>query len=138
MDEIRQDLTVSGDAISGSILDIPAGLRRVFTLNAYDTGGKLTYYGVIEVDMVIGEVVPINIELWRVQEFLPAGTLACKWQSLCSCSNLSDLGGSQSCGRATDLFRTVGHLTTITSAAEQGFFEMPFTLMAWVDRWLAV
>ena len=40
MTEIRRDLTVSGDTITGTVQGIPAGNSRLFTLNGYDVVGK--------------------------------------------------------------------------------------------------
>jgi WD40 repeat protein len=64
--EIRQELTISGNTISGTIAGIPAGSQRTFVFNGYDINGNLIFRGSTEVDMAAGEVVPVNIAVRRI------------------------------------------------------------------------
>ena len=73
MEEIRQDLTISGELATGTVEDIPAGNARLFTLNGYDAAGTLIYSGSSEVDLPAGEVVPVQITMRRVDTSVPSG-----------------------------------------------------------------
>ena len=59
--EVRQDLTVSGDTVTGTITDIPAGPDRLFTLNGYDASGILTYTGSATATVIAGQQVTVRI-----------------------------------------------------------------------------
>lgn len=61
--EVRQDLTVSGDTVTGTITDIPAGPDRMFTLNGYDASGILTYTGSATATVIAGQQVTVRIVL---------------------------------------------------------------------------
>jgi hypothetical protein len=61
MAEIRQALTISGNAISGTVRGIPAGSGRLFTLNGYDGSDVLTYIGSATATIVAGETVQVGI-----------------------------------------------------------------------------
>ena len=63
MDEIRQDLTIDGDVITGIVQNIPAGEERRFVLNGYDSSGNLAYSGSAIADVVAGEQVTIRITM---------------------------------------------------------------------------
>jgi len=66
IEEIRQDLSISGELATGTVEDIPAGNNRLFTLNGYDAAGDLVYSGSSEVELPAGEVVPVQITMRRV------------------------------------------------------------------------
>ena len=66
MAEIRQELTISGETITGTVKGIPAGNARLFALNGYDAAEMLVYSGSTQVDMPVGEVVPVRITMRRV------------------------------------------------------------------------
>ena len=63
MDEIRQDLTINENVITGIVQNIPAGNERRFTLNGYDSSGKLAYSGSAIADVVAGEQVTVRITM---------------------------------------------------------------------------
>ena len=63
MDEIRQDLTIDGDVITGIVRDIPAGDERRFVLNGYDSSGNLAYSGSAIADVVAESQVTVRITL---------------------------------------------------------------------------
>ena len=63
MDEIRQDLTIDEDVITGIVRDIPAGDERRFVLNGYDSSGKLAYSGSAIADVVAESQVTVRITL---------------------------------------------------------------------------
>ena len=63
MDEIRQDLTIDGDVITGIVQNIPAGEERRFVLNGYDSSGNLAYSGSAIADVVAGEQVTVRITM---------------------------------------------------------------------------
>ena len=61
MTEIRQNLTISGNTITGTVHGIPAGSNRLFTLNGYDASGDLTYTGSANATVVAGQQVTVRI-----------------------------------------------------------------------------
>ena len=63
MDEIRQDLTIDEDVITGIVRDIPAGDERRFVLNGYDSSGDLAYSGSAIADVVTESQVTVRITL---------------------------------------------------------------------------
>ena len=63
MDEIRQDLTINENVITGIVQNIPAGDERRFTLNGYDSSGNLAYSGSAIADVVAGEQVTVRITM---------------------------------------------------------------------------
>ena len=71
MDEIRQDLTISGTRATGTVRGIPAGADRLFTLNGYDSSEGLAYTGSATADVIAGEQVTVRITMRRVGA--PAG-----------------------------------------------------------------
>lgn len=66
MEQIRQELVVSGDVITGTIRGIPAGTARTFTLNGYDRFGRLVYSGSQQTDILPGQMASVAITLRRV------------------------------------------------------------------------
>lgn len=66
MAEIRQNLTISGNTITGSIRGIPAGSNRLFTLNGYNASGAMTYTGSGQATIVAGKSVTVRIEVRSV------------------------------------------------------------------------
>ena len=64
--DIRQDLTVTGDTITGTVTGIPAGSDRLFTLNGYDVAGILTYTGSATAAVIAGQQVVVRIIVNRV------------------------------------------------------------------------
>jgi hypothetical protein len=63
MSDLRQALIVSGSLVTGTVTDIPAGKGRLFTLNAYDASGVMTYTGGNTADVVAGERVRVEVTL---------------------------------------------------------------------------
>ena len=61
MEEMRVELTISEDKASGTVMGIPAGQKRRFTVNGYDAVGKVAYTGSAEVDLPAGKVVPVHV-----------------------------------------------------------------------------
>ena len=61
MSEMRQDLTVSGTAITGTVRSIPAGTNRTFTINCYNSAGALTYTGSSTTTVTAGQEVRVPI-----------------------------------------------------------------------------
>jgi ribosomal protein L21 len=68
MTEIRQYLTISGNIVSGTVRDIPAGANRFFTLNGYDASGTLTYTGSSVAEVIPGENITVRITLKRLSQ----------------------------------------------------------------------
>ena len=66
MAEIRQDLAISGDTVTGLVQDIPAGTNRLFALNGYDSSGSLIYSGSATTDVIAGQQVTVRITMRRV------------------------------------------------------------------------
>jgi hypothetical protein len=61
MVQIRQNLTISGNTITGTVRGIPAGAGRLFTLNGYDASGTLTYTGSATATIVAGQTAQVAI-----------------------------------------------------------------------------
>lgn len=61
MTTVREDLTVSGNAISGTVRGIPAGSNRLFTINGYSSSGSLTYTGSSTAAVTAGQQVTVRI-----------------------------------------------------------------------------
>lgn len=61
-----ETLSVSGNAISGTVRQLPAGANRKFVLNCYDAAGSLAYTGETTADVVAGQLVSISIRLLAV------------------------------------------------------------------------
>jgi hypothetical protein len=62
----KEALSVSGNAISGTVRQLPAGANRKFVLNCYDAVGSLAYTGETTADVVAGQLVSISIRLLAV------------------------------------------------------------------------
>jgi hypothetical protein len=63
MNEIRQNLTISGDTVTGTVREIPAGSNRLFTLNGYDSSGNLLYSGSATANVIAGQEVTVRITI---------------------------------------------------------------------------
>jgi formylglycine-generating enzyme required for sulfatase activity len=63
MAEVRQELTISGDTVSGTVRGVPAGTGRVFTINGYDAGGSVVYTGAATAEVLAGQQVTVRIVL---------------------------------------------------------------------------
>jgi len=61
MEEMRVDLTISGATPNGTVMGIPAGDQRQFTVNGYDASGAVAYTGSATLDLPAGEVVPVHV-----------------------------------------------------------------------------
>ncbi len=68
MDEIRQDLTIDEDTITGVVQNIPAGNELRFTLNGYDSSDNLVYSGSAMADVVAGEQVTVRITMKKQED----------------------------------------------------------------------
>ena len=61
MAEMRQNLTISGNSITGTVRGITAGVNREFTINCYDSASQLTYTGSSSATVVAGQQVVVSI-----------------------------------------------------------------------------
>ena len=61
MAEMRQNLVISGNSITGIVRGISAGANRLFTLNGYDSSGSLTYTGSAGATVVAGQQVTVSV-----------------------------------------------------------------------------
>jgi hypothetical protein len=66
MAEVREDLTISGGIMGGTVRGIPAGENRKFQINAYDVSGTVSYSGEAIADVVAGSLVTVSISLSAV------------------------------------------------------------------------
>ena len=66
MEDIREDLTITGESVSGTVTSIPAGTNRLFTLNGYDSSENLVYTGSSRADVEPGQQVTVRITMRRV------------------------------------------------------------------------
>ena len=78
MAEIRQNLTISGNTISGTLRGISAGANRLFTLNGYDSSGSLTYTGSAGATVVAGQMVTEEIPVRSISAGQPTAQLEAK------------------------------------------------------------
>ena len=61
MTTITASLSVSGNALTGFVRDIPAGNNRTFTINGYSSSGDLTYTGSATASVSAGQRVRVEI-----------------------------------------------------------------------------
>jgi len=85
MDSIQTELTLSGGHLEGEV-DVPAGRKRKFEVQARDQSNRLIYRGSTTVDVVPGETIDLTINLYPV---VPLVKLSPRFQeveanSLCS------------------------------------------------------
>ena len=66
MEDIREDLTITGESVSGTVTSIPAGTNRLFTLDGYDSSENLVYTGSARADVTAGQQVTVGITMRRV------------------------------------------------------------------------
>lgn len=66
MSNITEALSINGSSMSGTVIRIPAGADRLFTLNTYDSSGSLNYTGSAMADIVVGELVRVEVTLRSV------------------------------------------------------------------------
>ena len=66
MSDITAELSANGASWSGTVVGIPAGADRLFTLNTYDAGGSLNYTGSALADIVAGEKARVEVTLRSV------------------------------------------------------------------------
>ena len=66
MAEIRQNMTINGDTVSGEVRGIPAGNDRLFTVNGYDSSGNLIYSGGTRARVIAGQQVSVRITMRRM------------------------------------------------------------------------
>ncbi len=64
MDTIVAELTVTDDAVEGSIEDIPAGDNRHFEVFVYNDASELTYFGEANANVPAGQTIVLNITLY--------------------------------------------------------------------------
>jgi hypothetical protein len=67
MDEIREELTFEDDEATGVVV-VPAGLRRLFTLNGYGEAGTLLYSGAENADVIADSKVRVAIVMRPVSD----------------------------------------------------------------------
>ena len=65
MEEIRQELSISGNAVTGVVRDIPAGRDRLFTINGYDAGENLIFSGSEPAEVIANQRVQVFILMKR-------------------------------------------------------------------------
>jgi len=65
MDSIQTELTLSGGHLEGEV-DVPAGRKRKFEVQARDQSNRLIYRGSTTVDVVPGETIDLKINLYPV------------------------------------------------------------------------
>ena len=65
MEDVRQELTINDNVVTGLVRNIPAGEDRLFTLNGYDSSGSLAYTGSATADVVAGQQVTVRITMKR-------------------------------------------------------------------------
>lgn len=65
MDSIQTELTLSGGHLEGEV-DVPAGRKRKFEVQARDQSNRLIYRGSTTVDVVPGETIDLTINLYPV------------------------------------------------------------------------
>jgi hypothetical protein len=64
MDSLRGELTIGSDDVArGTVTGIQPGQERLFTLNAYDSDGLLTYSGSSTADVKAGQTTQVHIAL---------------------------------------------------------------------------
>ena len=63
MDDVRQELSIQDNVVTGLVRNIPAGDDRLFTLNGYDSSGNLAYTGSATADVVAGQQVTVRITM---------------------------------------------------------------------------
>jgi len=66
--EIRQDLLISDDRVTGVVKGIPAGSSRLFTIDGYDASNSLIYRGSEQAEVIANQRVQVVIILKRVAE----------------------------------------------------------------------
>lgn len=71
--EMKQQLTISGNTITGTVIGIPAGSDRRFTLNGYNASGALTYTGSTTATITAGQPAIVRIPVKKVGA-APTGT----------------------------------------------------------------
>jgi len=65
MDTVRTELTLSGGHLEGEV-DVPAGRKRKFEVQARDQSNRLIYRGSTTVDVEPGETIDLTINLYPV------------------------------------------------------------------------
>ena len=63
MDDIRQELSIQDNVVTGLVRNIPVGGNRLFTLNGYDSSGNLVYAGSATADVVAGQQITVRITM---------------------------------------------------------------------------
>ena len=66
MADIREDLSIVGDEVRGTIRGIPAGPDRLFTLNGYDAGGVRIYTGSTSATVFSDQQITVRITMSRI------------------------------------------------------------------------
>ena len=91
MSEIRRDLLINGNTVSGTIQEIPVGKDRLFTLNGYDSEEKLLYTGSARADINQGEMSTVEIFVKWIG--IPKLRIEILWPSRHSDTNTTDVYG---------------------------------------------
>ena len=63
MGDVRQELSIQDNVVTGLVRNIPAGDDRLFTLNGYGSSGNLAYTGSATADVVAGQQVTVRITM---------------------------------------------------------------------------
>lgn len=116
MDELSQDLRVDGSMLTGTVTGIPAGLDRLFTLNAYDAGGTLLYTGSSSVDIIAGTSVPVEVTLRSTSTPIDGSSLVVQGTPIVTQGTLHSFSDWSSLSFGNDA-RITGEITNDGSAA---------------------
>ena len=118
MDEIRQTSPSPATPSAAPSSTYRPDCAESSPLNAYDASDKLTYQGITEVDLATGEVAPVNIEIWRVQDFLQPLRWTQNGNHYASISATLTWEEAKEAAENLSFMGKPGHLATVTSAAE--------------------
>ena len=133
MDDLRQDLTIDGNLITGDVRSIPAGSNRLFTLNGYDASETLIYTGSSSAEVISGEEVIVRIVVQRLSQASDTTpddvdeTAPIQWSGnehyyeLVLVSQYHTWDEARVSAESRTYMGLPGHLVTIHSAAENAF-----------------
>lgn len=122
MEEMKQELSISGDTVTGTVRGIRAGNSRTFTLNGYDSSENLIYTGSKQVDMPAGETVLVRVTMRRISS---SGTVLTQWPTGGHYYEVVVAQRTWAEANAEAAKRTyaglAGHLATVQSAEENAY-----------------
>ena len=125
MPAIVQELSLEGTTITGFVSDIPVGNNRLFTLNGFDSEGKLLYTGETLANIQTGEIADVQISMQNVANFITANVR--KWDGngnhYISWHDPMTWAEARAFAASLEFEGVAGHLATITSAGENSFIQ---------------